>query len=86
MATLNKPTTKKGCVYTIKETISLLGTNRESLRMWRKAILIRETQFQVKTVKSNGVIDSRIQIGFSAEDIDAFFSEYAEVLNLGKKR
>lgn len=85
MATLNRPNIKKGVVYTINETVSLLGTNRESLRMWRKAKLIRETQFQVKTVKKNGVIDTRIQIGFAAEDIDTFFNQYAEVLNLGSK-
>ena len=81
MLTLNKPKTIRNRLYTIAETIALLETNRESLRQWRKAGLLKETPVKVKYVTSAGNVGERIQKGFFGRDIENFHDLYAKVLS-----
>lgn len=74
MATFNIPRAEDKRIYTIRETAQHFHTSRETLRKWRKAGLIKATEFQVPYVTATLKKAMRTQVGFLGKDMNEFAS------------
>lgn len=72
MLNLNIPRANDRRIYTINEAAAHFNTSRETLRKWRLAGLLKETEFEVPYVTTALKRAKRRQIGFLGKHLNEF--------------